>query len=90
MVRTTTINTPFYVPAEVPTDPAELQRYLRNEFNRIAGCVAILAKGHCEFVNVAPSKPREGDIIGCDGTNLNLGSGKGIYGYYTGAWHLLG
>lgn len=89
-MRTTAINTPFYVPTEVPTDPTEMQRYLRNELNRVAAAIAILAKGHVEFVNVAPTKPREGDIIGADGTNFNPGSGKGIYGYYSAAWHFLG
>lgn len=35
-------------------------------------------------------KPREGDIVFADGTNWNPGSGKGFYGYYSGAYHFLG
>lgn len=92
-MRTASINTQFYAPADPPTnmaDTAELQRYLRNEFSRIAASIAILQKGHVEFVNVAPTKPREGDIIGADGISFNPGSGKGVYCYYGGAYHFLG
>lgn len=42
------------------------------------------------LTNVAPATPVEGDIALADGTGWNPGSGKGFYGYYTGAWHFLG
>ena len=38
----------------------------------------------------APLKPRDGNVAFADGTNWNPGSGKGFYGYYSGAWHFLG
>ena len=38
----------------------------------------------------APAFPTEGDIRLADGTGWNPGSGKGVYAYYSAAWHLLG
>lgn len=40
--------------------------------------------------NVAPDRPRAGDIRFADGTNWNPGSGAGFYGYHSGAWAKLG
>jgi hypothetical protein len=40
-----------------------------------------------EQTNVAPDKPRNGDIRYADGTNWNPGgTGEGIYAYTNGAW----
>lgn len=36
--------------------------------------------------NVAPAKPRDGDIRKADGTHWNPGSGAGVYAYYGAAW----
>ena len=61
------------------------------EFQRIAQALneqnEVLRVG---TTNVAPSKPRAGDIRLADGTNWNPGSGAGFYGYYGGAWVKLG
>jgi hypothetical protein len=90
-MRTPTIGTAFYAPAEPPSDPKELQKYLREEFQKIAAAVALLSLGHVDTTNVAPPKPRDGDIRLCDGTNWNpLGTGQKFVGYYGGAWVLLG
>lgn len=40
--------------------------------------------------DVAPAKPRTGDVVLADGSNWNPGSGAGFYGYYGGAWVKLG
>lgn len=42
------------------------------------------------FLNGAPAKPREGMVVGADGTNWNPGGGKGVYAYYSGSWNKLG
>lgn len=90
-MRTPTIGTAFYAPGDVPSDPKELQRYLREEFQKIAAAVTALSLGHLDITNVAPTKPREGDIRLCDGTNWNpLGTGQKFVGYRGGAWVLLG
>ena len=76
-----------YVPGPVPPDPRGLQRYLREEFEKIAAAVKALAAGHLETSYAAPSKPREGDIRLADGTRWNpTGSGPRFVGYRGGAW----
>ena len=90
MVRTPNIATMPYQPGPVPTDPAQIPQYLENEFTKIASAVQQLQLGHVDMINVAPLKPRTGDIRCADGTNFNPGSGIGFYGYYGAAWHFLG
>lgn len=59
-----------YKPRNVPTDPAALPEYLRAELNRLAqeleSAQPILRVSQ---TNVAPDKPREGDVRLQDGTN---------------------
>ena len=62
-----------YTPGPVPSDPKQLQRYLREEFEKLAGLVKALADGHVETTYVVPPKPREGDIRLSDGTQWNPG-----------------
>ncbi len=83
-------STVFYSPSPTPNDPADLPRYLRDEFQAIQNAIMQLAAGHLDMVNAVPAKPRDGDIRFADGTNWNPGSGKGFYGYYNSAWHFLG
>lgn len=90
MVRTPNLGTAFYAPQEPPIETSELPRYLREEMQKISGAVQALSSGHIDMVNVAPAKPRTGDIRLADGTNWNPGSGQGFYGYYASAWHFLG
>lgn len=90
-MRTPTIGTAFYAPGEPPSDPAQLKQYLREEFQKIATAVTALSLGHLDTTNVAPAKPREGDIRLCDGVAWNpLGTGQKFVGYRGGAWVLLG
>jgi hypothetical protein len=69
---------------------AELARWVMQELRRISIAIGIGLAREVEFRNAAPAKPREGMITGADGVNWNPGSGKGVYAYYTGAWHFLG
>lgn len=81
----------LYTPTPIESDdPAELRRWIREELSRIAAVFDIALARNVEFLNAAPAKPREGMITGADGTNWNPGSGKGVYVYYSSAWHLLG
>lgn len=89
-MRTPNLGTASFIPVEPPSDPKEYGRYLRELEQRIAAAVQLLAAGHIDQINVAPAKPRTGDIRLCDGTNLDLGTGQGVYCYYGAAWHLLG
>jgi len=75
-----------YTPGIVPDDPLEVQRFLREELQKLAYVLREAPARNLEFRTVAPTKPREGMIYGADGTSWNPGGGKGIYAYYGGAW----
>ncbi len=80
-----------YSPAPVPNKPEDLPAYLREEFARMSAIINNIADGHFDTTNVAPDKPRAGDVRYADGTNFNPGSGgEGLYIYLsTGAWSKL-
>lgn len=90
MVRAANLSTIQYVPNQVPVSKEiELTRFLTTELDKIQIAIRSLADGHLDQTNVAPTKPREGDIRYADGTNWNPASGKGVY-HYDGtvwAWH---
>lgn len=84
-------NSIFYAPSQPPSDTKDLQRYLKDEFYSIQTAIMQLAAGHIDVVSVAPSKPREGDIRLCDGTNWNpVSLGKRFVGFRGGVWVDLG
>lgn len=90
-MQATNSNSVFYAPAPPPSDPADLSRYLVDEFSKIQTAIMQLAEGHVDVTNVAPKRPREGDIRLADGTNWNpTGTGKKFVGYRGGAWVDLG
>mgnify|MGYP000190695793 FL=1 len=70
-----------YTKAPVPSTPEELPSYLQAELDKLATVISNIADGHMDVINVAPDKPREGDIRYADGTNWNPGHGKGLYYY---------
>ena len=75
----------------MPSEAEDIPAYLQTELDRISAIISNLADGHFDVSNVAPSKPRAGDIRYADGTNWNPGStGEGVYIYLsTGAWSKL-
>ena len=86
-MRTKTLSTVFYAPEIVPQSLDETtQRYLRNEFQKLAAAINALAAGHLDTSYAAPSKPRDGDIRYADGSTWNPGSGAGIYWYNGSTW----
>ena len=79
-------------PNPAPVTPEELPDYLFNELNRLSDILFNIDTFRLEETNVAPDKPRDGDIIYADGTNWNPGSGRGIYAYIddgTPSWEKL-
>jgi len=68
-------------PNPAPVNPEDLPDYLFNELNRLGDILFNLDTFRLEPTNVAPAKPRDGDIRYADGTNWNPGSGQGIYAY---------
>jgi hypothetical protein len=89
-VRTPNLGSVIYAPSEPPSDAAEMQRFLRDELQKISAAVTALALGHLDMTHVAPAKPGPGDIRLADGAHWNPGSGQGVYCYYGAAWHFLG
>lgn len=89
-MRTPNIGDVFYVPGIVPDDPKQMRQFMQDELNRIKVAVDALAAGHLTQINVAPTKPRLGDIRLADGTNWNPGAGgQGVYAYYNSTWNKL-
>lgn len=79
-------------PNPAPVIPEELPDYLFNELNRLSDILFNIDTFRLEETNVAPDKPRDGDIRYADGTNWNPGSGRGIYAYIddgTPSWEKL-
>ena len=68
-------------PNPAPVNPEALPDYLVSELNRLGDILFNLDTFRLEPTNVAPTKPRDGDIRYADGTNWNPGSGQGIYAY---------
>ena len=75
----------------MPSEAEDIPAYLQTELDRISAIISNLADGHFDVSNVAPDRPRTGDIRYADGTNWNPGSaGEGVYIYLsTGAWSKL-
>lgn len=71
-------------------DPKQLLDWLLQELERVSIVINNVAPGKVDVLHVAPTKPREGMIRMADGTDWNPGSGKGYYGYKSGAWVFLG
>lgn len=90
-MRATSINTVQYQPGQVPNDPAEYQRYLREEFDKIAAVVMQLAEGRAMQFE-PPIKPRMGDQVLADGILWDPGSGRGRYWYDadSATWNFMG
>lgn len=91
-MRTPNIGSVYYAPADPPTDPEQLQRYLRDEMRKVSIAIQLLALGHLDKSYAVPPKPRDGDIRYADGTTWkpNGTGGAGIW-YFNGAsWIQLG
>lgn len=89
-MRTTSTSSISYQPGDPPADVAQLQRYLREEQLKWKAAFDALAEGFAPVVYAYPPKPRDGMIRNFDGTQVNPGSGAGLYRYGAGAWHFLG
>lgn len=78
-----------YAPGDPPADPAQLQRFLREELQQIRTAIEALAAGHLDQISKEPAKPRDGDLRYASGApGWDPGAGKGIYMFST-AWTLV-
>lgn len=81
----------MYTPLAPPSDTAGIPAFLQNELGRIAA--ALTARNDVvrfRELGVAPSKYQDGDLLYANGSDLNLGSGEGLYVRLGGAWVNLG
>lgn len=91
-MRTPSISTPFYAPAEPPEDAEQFRYYIKDELLKIGAVLQLLAAGRVEPTFSTPTKPRDGDVRLADGVNWkpNGTGGAGVWAYYGGSWKLLG
>ena len=76
-----------------PSDPTQLQRYLREQNVRIMAAFEALAAGHLDKQHKEPPKPRDGDWRYAAGApDWDPGEGKGFYRFDgdTDTWIFLG
>lgn len=90
-MRPRNLSSAGYTPGQVPTDPKDFARFMREELDKLAAVVSLLAAGHLDQQYAAPTKPRDGDIRYAAGApDWNPGSGAGIYRFDGTTWHFLG
>lgn len=75
-----------YTPKEVPDDSKDFRRFLSEQLREISNAFQQVNNLKLAELNVAPNKPRDGQIIYADGTNFDPGLGEGFYGRVAGAW----
>lgn len=88
-MRPTTLNSAQYNPGDPPADPAQLQRFLREELVKLKAVIALIGDGFDPVVYVAPTKPTKGMRRYADGTSWNPSGGAGLYIYNGTAWVLV-
>ena len=71
----------YYQLGSIPENPEYLGEFVIRELNKLGDIIYNVAQLRLEQTNVAPVKPRDGDIRYADGTNWNPGSGQGVYVY---------
>ncbi|WP_208281464.1 hypothetical protein [Massilia oculi] len=89
-MRPTSTNAISYQPGDPPADPAQLQRFLREELLRLKAALDAVSDGFLPPAYAPPAKPRDGMLRNADGLSWDPGSGAGLYRYGAGTWHFLG
>lgn len=79
-----------YQPGDPPSDPAQLQRFLREELVKLKAAIDAVSEGFIPPSYAAPPKPRVGMLRMADGVQWNPGSGAGLYRYSGSAWVFVG
>jgi hypothetical protein len=82
----------MFQPTPVPSDaPGGLKAWLADQLRRIANELQnpYVNSIRLSVTGVAPTTLNEGTIVFADGTSWNPGSGRGFYGYRSGAWRKL-
>jgi hypothetical protein len=86
-MRPTNSSAASYQPGDPPADPAQMQRFLREELAKIKAAYDVLADGFAPVTYMPPAKPRMGMTRYADGNQWDPGSGEGFYYYNShGVW----
>lgn len=74
-----------------PTFPGEgvTPQWIYDELQRIGTAISNPGTIVLDELNAEPTRPQEPMIVFADGTNWNPGGGRGVYVWYTAAWHKL-
>lgn len=83
-------NAATYQPGDVPTDPAQLHRFLTDELTQLKAAIDAVADGFAPVVYAYPAKPRVGMLRNFDGATINPGAGAGLYRFDGSLWKYLG
>ena len=75
-----------YFPNKSPNKYEE--GFISDELSKVSFAIDQVSMGHLDVQNVAPDKPRQGDLRYADGSNWNPSAGgEGIYFFNAaGAW----
>ena len=75
-----------YFPNKSPNKYEE--GFISDELSKVSFAIDQVSMGHLDVPNVAPDKPRQGDLRYADGSNWNPSAGgEGIYFFNAaGAW----
>lgn len=79
-----------YQPGEVPNDPSQFPRFMREEQAKLKAAIDAVAEGYDPVTYSAPPKPRQGMRRYADGVSWNPGSGAGLYRFDGSVWVFLG
>lgn len=82
-----------YRAGQVPGDTKALVGFLRDELRKLEEALnAAQPYAELQVLHVAPTKTRAGMVVNVDGTDLDLGSGEGVYrrSADNSAWIFLG
>lgn len=77
-----------YTPGTPPVDLAGLVSYVQSELLQISAVLHMVEEGSYQKIwQVAPAKPKEGQIVIAAGApGWDPGAGKGAYEYKSGVW----
>lgn len=76
----------LYTPNDPPSNPADLQRYLREELSKIEAVIGVLESGHIDRSYALPPKPRDGDMRYFDASIAPGALGTGLYLFDGTTW----
>ena len=84
-----TLSNAAYQPGPVPSNPADIPRFLQDELAKIAATCAITLEGNYAISYAPPARTQPGMVRYCDGVRWNPdGQGEGLVVLKSdGVWH---